>query len=797
MKIIGADLSGAESLASICDDTGTTALARSCAPHRPASVLLPLIRSEKVVAGDCALLSERGLGLLWPPLSHATASEKPEPSVEYSQGRVLIASAWHRLATATDWEDSKWSPPDGLPKLTKPSPASCIEYERRALVTPHISTNVETSIVLAVPNHLPEESQQALLNSLPPGSRLVWRAIAAAMKYLDRKPDQGTQHEQLTVIDVGPSSIERSRFSIRRITAGKQVFFAPVRRAGDLKHWLISPGFFETAFSPNGFAFDPRRLKTIALTVLGEPGEDADILLCGPGATAFAAAATAAAGLRNVRTQPHSVIAEGASLFGLRLSRQLPTYFDQLPSLELFTLTQTREPRWLNLIPPDHEIPGGISFSVSFPRTAFISKGTARVPFWLQRSGETGFRKLTTDLPSVAASDTWTDFAVSAASAGGFASVRMMPSSGEPAIFGQNQSVQLNWLSMERVNREPGQKWPIKIEHGWPACGKLYAHKAVFSEFLDASENLASDLAARGTRLVNRLTKMKAAVRKTTAPRFIGITVAADDGAPISQLLTFGTECPAVFVSALPSGKAKLTAVESWAHDRSQEIAETLWEQLKRTRSRGDEENHLIYILGRMGGYAIDAFADLIADQLTASSNSTLLFPAGRVLRTPGHGLSLFRAIARRGAEKSRLNNSWLRALVYSIYQQEEILSAVPRKDLLTAFDMGVNELHILIVNRNARIGFTNCLRTLALLLRARRFAATRDFLCIDSCPPAEKELVAITKRLLREATYLSLSEQKKSLLNRLRDWIDFSSDTDEMPPITADEEESGEGDDD
>jgi hypothetical protein len=142
------------------------------------------------------------------------------------------------------------------------------------------------------------------------------------------------------------------------------------------------------------------------------------------------------------------------------------------------------------------------------------------------------------------------------------------------------------------------------------------------------------------------------------------------------------------------------------------------------------------------------------------------------------------------------MNNSWLRAMVYAIYQQEEILSAIPREHLLIAFDACVDELQRLVSEQNARIGFINCLRTLALLLRARRYAATRDFLCIDSCPPAEKELVTITKRILREATYLSLSEQKESLLNRLREWIDFSSDTDELPPITADDDESGDEDD-
>ena len=109
---------------------------------------------------------------------------------------------------------------------------------------------------------------------------------------------------------------------------------------------------------------------------------------------------------------------------------------------------------------------------------------------------------------------------------------------------------------------------------------------------------------------------------------------------------------------------------------------------------------------------------------------------------------------------------------------------------------MCVDELQRLVADRNARIGFINCLRTLALLLRARRYASTRDFLCIDSCPPAEKELVTITKRLLREAGSLSLSDQKESLLKRLREWIDFSSDTDEMPPISSEDEDSGDGDD-
>lgn len=171
-----------------------------------------------------------------------------------------------------------------------------------------------------------------------------------------------------------------------------------------------------------------------------------------------------------------------------------------------------------------------------------------------------------------------------------------------------------------------------------------------------------------------------------------------------------------------------------------------------------------------------------------------MLFPAGRVFRTPGHGNSLFRAINRRGVQHDRLNNSWLRAIVYSTYQQEEILSAVPRDHLFMAFRMCVDELHRLVNEEKAKTGFVNCLRTLALLLRVRRYAATRDFLCADSCPSEEKDLVALTKRILRNAAVLPLSDQKESLLKRLREWIDFSSDTDEMPPITADDDDSDDG---
>ncbi len=785
MSAIGLDVSGGSSLACIRGADGGVSFIRSAVAQRPASVLFPMLKREPLVAGEAALIAERGLGLPWPPVAQVLPSswEELEPPAENSRGRVLIASAWHRLAKSTDWQITHWAPPDNLPRLVKPTPADCIAADARSLAA-RCEGASEQNVVVTIPNQCPEESQQALLDRLPVGSRLIWRAVAAAIQYLSEGPDD--EIESLGVIDVGIGSIELSLFSVRKEDVQHETYFAPVRRPRDIHFWQTGALITDQTVPFLGFTPNPTRLRPFINSIVEKIGGLHHVLCCGPAAAAF----SEALGSHQIRSRltmlSNDRVAAGASLFGWRLARKLTTYFDQLPSLQLFTLTEAREPNWLTLIPDEREVRGGEVYEKKFEKTAFIQQGTPRVPFWLRRSGEEGFRKLTTDLPSPAGSDTWTDFTVRAASAGGFANVSMRPSRHQPEIFGRGQAVQLNWQSMERMAAEPGSNWPpgLEIKYGWPACGELYAYESLFKEFVWEAVDLEKELKTGDS--LNRLRMLKATVKKTIAPSLIGLDANSDDAAPINQLLAFGSNCPTHFVEARPSGKPKLIPASGPRHDRACAIGIVLWKRLVRSGSASEEVSDLTTILGRMGAYAPADFAEHIASLLSPSSNLSTLFPAGRVLRTPEHGRHLFEAIADRASGGAKLNNSWLRTLVYVLYQRPEILRDVSRTQLLVASRLCFDELARQIANRNPRVAFTNSLRALALVLRCRRYGGTRDFLSPDAPLGPERNLAKAIKRELQTALSMRLNAQKKTLVIRLEEWLDFTAKTDEMPPIAA-----------
>jgi hypothetical protein len=789
MIAIGLDLSGGESIVCAVDEGGQISALPSSKPGRVASVLLPLIRSEPVLAGDKAYSIERGIGNPWPPLAQCSPSGGEIPTLEETKGRLLVATLWDQLSSEASLGNSVWSPPDGLPKLARPSAASCIEHERRAVVTDRVHSSEALECVLAIPSTFSESSQSALLGALPSGSRLIWRSVAVALFHLDQEYGKGPGPESMTVVDIGPNSIERSRLLVRRESVGRQVFHVPVRKPSEIKSWPLPRAFFyANALPRRGHLFDPKQLKRILPDVLDDLGSAADVILCGPGAESFRLAVKEYDHTEAFSVAAEGAVASGAALYAWRIRRKLPTYLDQLPSLDLFTVTTKGDPRWLNLIPPEYEIRGGDEFKNVQARAVFIARGIVRLPLWLKRSGELGFRKLTCELPKIAATDTWTDLFVKASAAGGFASVQISASKAEPEVFGKNQTVELNWLTMERVESPSNRKWPIEIKYGWPGCGKLYSHREILDEFVSVAGNLESDLKSGAT--FNRFERLKVAAKKTTSPRLIGIRSSGDDGAPISQLLTFGTSCPAEFVSSGADGLPRTSVVSDSLHEQSLKIGELLWKYARRRDLSSNEDDQLTYILGRMSSYAPAAFADSIAKEMCSTSKSNELFAAGRVFRTPQHGASLFTAIEGRRSRKIRLNNSWLRAIVYAAYQNEDILSEVSRERLVVAYTMCLEEVAFSLRNGNTKIVFSNGLRAMALLLRCRRYVPTRDFLTSDTCPQVEKRLLAETKRLIRDASALLLPAQKRSLLHRLESWVDFDSDTDEMPPIAGDDED-------
>jgi hypothetical protein len=656
--------------------------------------------------------------------------------------------------------------------------------------------------VLTIPNQLPEESQEALLGRLPNGARLVWRSVAAAMSWADVNAGHKSESKHLAVLDAGLHGLEISVFEFRQQEMEGRTFRVPVRRLNRLRFANTDTLLADTPppFSqlrPDLRGLEPH-LSEIANTVDGE----AEWLLCGPLAESLLPMLQRHFPSFNWLAPDAKAAARGASLFAWRLARGWPTYLDVLPSLELFTLTEEHEPNWLPLIPKDCEVSGGGGFQQVLERRIFIEKDTNRLASWLQRSGETEFRKLSTDLPVQAAQNAWVDLSISARSAGGFAGVRISPSPGQFDVFGTRQSVMLNWQSMERVARQPSEKWPKgMVKFGWPACGKLYAHRPIFEDFLyNADQYLTQALEHRTQNYrIEALRILKSRSAKTVAPHVAGVTATGGDAAPVNLLVCFSTDEPCEFMQGGYAGNSQILNPLPSKDDRSRKIAGLLWQRLKvlngDAHSVSTEINAIVYILGRMGGYAPDAFQNQLAGEIHPVTNAVRLFAAGRVLRTPDHGRCLFTTVKEKADFGQAVNNNWLRMLVYVLYQRPEVLREVPREHVVAAVRLCLDVFEQQVQQERIRILFMNSLRALALLLRMRRHAQARDFLSVGKCQQEEAGLARRFSRVLRQANSMHLRPGPHTLVERVTEWLDFVASTDEMPPIAPpDDEDEAEG---
>jgi len=802
MKFVGLDLCGVNSLACVRDDAGTESFQGSAYPERPSCVLLPMIRKEKLLAGDEALRNERGSGLLWPPLTMAphdgwSRADPPTPG-----GRLLLATVWQRLNKGNRWSDPQWQPPDGLPVITKPTPAECLTAEARSVVKQANYDATTAHVVLAIPNQLPEESQESLLGRLPTGARLVWRSVAAAMSWADVKAGHKSDSKHLAVLDAGLHGLEISVFEFHQKEMDGRTFRVPVRRLNRLRFANTDTLLADTPAPFSGLCPDLGGLEQHLSEISNAVGGEAEWLLCGPLAEPLLPLMQRHFPSFNWSAPDAKAVARGSCLFAWRLARGWPTYLDVLPSLELFTLTEEHEPNWLPLIPTDCEVSGGRDFQQVLTRRVFIEKDTTRLASWLRRSSETEFRKLTTDLPVLAAQNAWVDLNVGARSAGGFARVRITPSPGQFDVFGTGQGVMLNWQSMERVARQPGEKWPKgMVKFGWPACGKLYAYRPIFDDFLHTADQYLKQALEHPTQnhRMGALGILKSRAAKTVAPQVVGVTATGGDAAPVNLLVSFSTDDPCEFMEGGYPGHSQILNPLPSKVERTRKIARLLWQRLKvlngDVRAVPAEIRALVYILGRMGGYAPDAFQNQLADEIHPVTNAVCLFAAGRVLRTPDHGRRLFAIVKEKADFGQVLNNNWLRMLVYVLFQRPDVLREVPREHVAAAASLCLDVFEQQVQQAHVRILFMNSLRALALLLRVRRHAQARDFLSSENGQQDEARLARRFGRVLRQAKSMRLRPRAQTLVERVTEWLDFVASTDEMPPIAPpDEEDEAEG---
>jgi hypothetical protein len=200
-----------------------------------------------------------------------------------------------------------------------------------------------------------------------------------------------------------------------------------------------------------------------------------------------------------------------------------------------------------------------------------------------------------------------------------------------------------------------------------------------------------------------------------------------------------------------------------------------------------------------LGGYAPDAFQNQLAGEIHPVTGPVRLFAAGRVLQTAQHGRHLFETIKDKADFRQSLNNNWLRMLVYVLYQRPDVLREVPREHVLAAVNLCLDAFEQEVRREKFQVVFMNSLRSLALLLRVRRYGQARDFLASDTCPHDEVLLAKRFRRVLRQATWLRLRPSSKTLVERVTEWLDFVAATDEMPPIAPpgeDDDSDGQNDD-
>jgi hypothetical protein len=681
--------------------------------------------------------------------------------------------------------------------MNKPTPSECLNAEVRSVLKQTHCDFTTASVVLAIPNQLPEESQESLLGQLPAGARLVWRSVAAAMSWADVNAGRKSDNNRLAVLDTGLYGLEVSVFEFHKKEMDGRMFRVPVRRLNGLRFANTDPLLADAPAPFTRIRPDLSGLEPHLSEISNAAGRDAEWLLCGPLAEPLLPLMQRRFPSFNWSGPDAKAVARGSCLFAWRLARGWPTYLDVLPSLELFTLTEEHEPNWLPLIPEDCEVAGGHDFQHVLTRRIFIEKDTTRLASWLRRSSETEFRKLSTDLPVMAAQNAWVDLNVSARSAGGFARVRITPSPGQFDVFGTGQRVMLNWQSMERVACAPGEKWPKgMVKFGWPACGKLYAHRPIFEEFLFASEQVLTQ--ALEHRMHNQrmeaLGILKSRAATTIAPRVAGVTAAGGEAAPVNLLVCFSTDEPCAFMEGGYAGHSQILNPLPSKQARARRIARLLWQRLvvldADVRAVPEEINAIIYILGRMGGYAPDAFQNQLAGGLHPVTNAVRLFAAGRVLRTPSHGRRVFAIIKEKADFIQVLNNNWLRMLVYVLFQRPEILREVPREHVVAAASLCLDVFEQQVQLGRIRILFMNSLRALALLLRIRRHAQARDFLSPETCQQEEARLARRFSRVLRQANSMRLRPGPNTLVERVTEWLEFVASTDEMPPIAPPDEE-------
>ncbi len=164
------------------------------------------------------------------------------------------------------------------------------------------------------------------------------------------------------------------------------------------------------------------------------------------------------------------LIAEGCLIYHDRVSKNLPTYLDTLPKLDMWARVLGRL-EWCSLVKDDVK-EGGETYENPSPPKFAVKPGQHEIEFFLRREDSDDFKKLPFTLPGPAPSQIILDLKVEMRPAQGFASVEVIPS--ETKAFGSEQ-LYLDWSRME-----PSDLPEERIGIGFPQTFGIETHRDVY-----------------------------------------------------------------------------------------------------------------------------------------------------------------------------------------------------------------------------------------------------------------------------------------------------------------------------
>jgi hypothetical protein len=165
------------------------------------------------------------------------------------------------------------------------------------------------------------------------------------------------------------------------------------------------------------------------------------------------------------------LIAEGCQVYHERISKNLPTYLDTLPKLDMWARVLGKT-QWCPLV-KDDVIEGGETYENPSPPKFAVNPGQHEIEFFLRREDSDDFRKLPFALPGHAPSKIGLGLTVKMRPAQGFASVEVIPS--EAKAFG-SEHLYLDWSRME-----PSKLPEESIGIGFPQTFGIKTHPNVYN----------------------------------------------------------------------------------------------------------------------------------------------------------------------------------------------------------------------------------------------------------------------------------------------------------------------------